>query len=130
MERPIAEVFRENLLFYMSRKGCTKKDLADYVGVSAPVVTEWSNGKKTPLFDKVDLICKYLGITRSMLVSERNTDLTLEKVTITKNESDLLKSYAMLNMDGKSMVNDYTEMLVMSQRYTKDTRLSPKTHTA
>lgn len=130
MERPFAEVFRENLMFYMSRKGCAKKDLAEYVGVSAPMVTDWSNGKKTPLFDKVDLICRFLGITRSMLVSERNTDLTLEKVTITKNESDLLKSYAVLNMDGKAMVNDYAEMLVMSKRYSKDTKLSAKTHTA
>lgn len=127
MEKPLAEVFRENLAFYVSRKGCTKKELAEAVGVAAPVVTEWSQGKKTPLLDKIDPICNYLGITRAMLVTERNTDLTLSKVTITKGEDDLLKSYAMLNMDGKRMVSDYAEVLVLSKRYTKDIKLSIKT---
>lgn len=129
MEKAVAEVFHDNLMFYFSRRGGTKKEMAEAIGVTPAMITYWFSGAKTPLFDKIDAICEYLGVTRAQLLTERNL-MTIDTISINNNEADLLKTYSLLNMDGKRMVSEYAEMLVMSKRYTKDTRLSRQTNLA
>ena len=48
-----------------------KKDLADYVGVSANTVTSWCAGQKVPRMDKLDMICNFFRVERSDLLQPR-----------------------------------------------------------
>lgn len=50
-----------NILY---EKHMTQKELAERIGVSAPTVSAWCNGSKSPRLDKIDMICDVLGLTR------------------------------------------------------------------
>lgn len=64
-----------NLLY---ERQITQKEFADRVGVSAPTVSAWCNGTKSPRLDKIDKICEVLSITRADLLN--NTTQPKESV--------------------------------------------------
>lgn len=70
MKNNIRKVFSKNLKQALADKGKTQIELAKYVGVSEPAVTNWVQGIKLPRMDKVDKICEFLNIKRSDLLDE------------------------------------------------------------
>ena len=49
----------------------TQLDLANAIGVSNTTINNYVKGYNAPRMDKVDKICKYLGVSRSDLMEER-----------------------------------------------------------
>lgn len=68
------EVFAKNLKRYMESKGKNQKELAEIVGVSAPTMNDWIQGKKFPRIDKIEILAKYFGILKSDLIEDKTEE--------------------------------------------------------
>ena len=72
-------VFADNLQYYMSEKGVTRKDISDALGISYFTITSWVNGKKYPRMDKVEMLANYFNIQKSDLIEEQPQGRAEEK---------------------------------------------------
>lgn len=63
-EKEYARIVAMNLKRLMHEKGVEQKDIAESLGVSRTIVSQWMNAKRTPRMDKVDALCRYFGCTR------------------------------------------------------------------
>ena len=64
-----AKQIGRNITNLLIEKEKTQQELADAIGVSKSTVSTWTNGKRIPRMDKVDLMCKYFGVNRSDILS-------------------------------------------------------------
>lgn len=64
-DEKIRKVFADNLKGFFIQKGVTQKELAKYMGVSAPTVNDWLKGRVLPRMDKIDKLCVYFNVMRS-----------------------------------------------------------------
>jgi transcriptional regulator with XRE-family HTH domain len=76
------EVFANNLLYYMNRKGISQKELSEILGVSAPTVNEWIKAKKYPRIDKIEMLANYFGILKSDLIEDKKMKEYPEEMAI------------------------------------------------
>lgn len=71
MKKWSKETFAKNLTRYIEASGKTQKDIADYVGVSAPTMSDWANGKIFPRIDKIEMLANYFGCLKSDLIEDK-----------------------------------------------------------
>ena len=71
MKKWSKETFAKNLTRYIEESGKTQKDIADYVGVSAPTMSDWANGKIFPRIDKIEMLANYFGCLKSDLIEDK-----------------------------------------------------------
>ena len=62
-------IFAENLKAYLTNKGLTQLDLANYMQCSSSTVSDWCNGRKYPRVDKMQRMADWLGVQMSDLTS-------------------------------------------------------------
>lgn len=67
-------IFSKNLKYYMELRGKTQIDIINDLGVNKSAISTWCNGTRLPRMDKVDMLAKYLNITRSDLIEERTEE--------------------------------------------------------
>lgn len=60
----IASLLNENRL--------KQKDLADYLGVAEPTVSDYINNRKTPKLEKLNKICDFFGVSLDTLLERKN----------------------------------------------------------
>ena len=65
------EVFAKNLTHYIEKSGKTQKEIAEHIGVSAPTMSDWANGKMFPRIDKVEMLANYFGCLKSDLIEDK-----------------------------------------------------------
>lgn len=70
----INERIGENLVKLLERKNKTQNDLADYMGVTQATVSNWCKGLKVPRMDKIDDICDFFNVPRTVLFGEEPTN--------------------------------------------------------
>lgn len=70
-EKETQRIFSDNLKYYLKLNNKTQLDLANAIGVSNTTINNYVKGYNAPRMDKVDKICKYLGVSRSDLMGER-----------------------------------------------------------
>lgn len=75
-EKETQRIFSDNLKYYLKLNNKTQLDLANAIGVSNTTINNYVKGYNAPRMDKVDKICKYLGVSRSDLIEERIKDKT------------------------------------------------------
>ena len=98
-------IFSINLKRLMERKGVTRKDVADALGVSYFTVTDWVNGKKYPRMDKVELLANFFGVLKSDLIEEESgTDDTPPLTDLTDGELYLLELFRRVPEDKQKML--------------------------
>lgn len=68
------EIFAKNLRYYIDRSGKTQKDFADMLGVAYSTFNDWTNAKKYPRIDKIEILSNYFGIQKSDLIEEKVTE--------------------------------------------------------
>ena len=73
-EKETQRIFSDNLKYYLKLNNKTQLDLANAIGVSNTTINNYVKGYNAPRMDKVDKICKYLGVSRSNLMEERIKD--------------------------------------------------------
>jgi hypothetical protein len=81
-EKETQRIFSDNLKYYLKLNNRTQLDLANAIGVSNTTINNYVKGYNAPRMDKVDKICKYLGVSRSDLMEERIKD----RIRITENQ--------------------------------------------
>lgn len=72
-EKPLNEIFAENLKLQMRIHGFSTRALGEKIGVSAMTVSNWQRGVFSPNPDMMDKICKALGVSRNELLSDRES---------------------------------------------------------
>ena len=91
-------IFVKNLVHYMKLRGVEQSDIVANLGYSASTVSDWVKGKKYPRVDAMQRLANYLGVVRSDLTSEKDTDDTPSDPT----EAELLSIYRSLNTIGQA----------------------------
>lgn len=71
----------ENIQYYMSKKGVSRNDLCDALGIKYPTLSGWINEYKYPRIDKIEMMANYFGITKADLVEERTEGYYLDQNT-------------------------------------------------
>ena len=64
------DIFSKNLRYYFDLSGMTQAEFAKKLGVGTTSIYNWLSGVKTPRMDKVDSMCKLLGIHREDLITD------------------------------------------------------------
>lgn len=64
-------IIARNLRRLLIEKDKTQADLCHDLGINKGTVSSWCNGTRIPRMDKIDMLCRYLGCTRSDLMEER-----------------------------------------------------------
>lgn len=64
------DVFSKNLRRYFEQSGMTQSEFAKKLGVGTTSIYNWLSGAKTPRMDKVDAMCKLLGVHREDLITD------------------------------------------------------------
>ncbi len=99
-------IFSKNLQRLMANKDVSRKDIANYLGISYFTVSDWVNGKKYPRMDKVELLARYFGVLKSDLIEEQVVDAPQlpPTVAITEGEKMLLDLFRLVPEDKQEMV--------------------------
>ena len=100
-------IFSKNLQRFMANKDVSRKDVANYLGISYFTVSDWVNGKKYPRMDKVELLARYFGVSKSDLIEEETVDKshpTHPTITVTEGEQMLLDLFRSIPEDKQQMV--------------------------
>ena len=71
------EIFAENLLEIMHRKGISQNGLARMLGLTPAAINKWVRGLSTPRNEKIDKLCQVLNVQRSDLLTDKSTILNL-----------------------------------------------------
>ena len=80
------EVFAKNLQHYIENARVTQKDLAKFVGVSAPTMNDWVKGHKFPRIDRIERLAAYFGILKSDLIEDKAKQPVQNELSIKKRE--------------------------------------------
>ena len=63
----------DNLLYYMNKKGLSRKDLCKDLDFKYTTVTGWLIAEKYPRIDKIEIMANYFGVSKADLVEEKPT---------------------------------------------------------
>lgn len=66
------EVFARNLSNLLQSTDRTQAELAAYVNVAPPTITDWKKGRKMPRMDRIERIAKFFHVSTDLLLG--NTD--------------------------------------------------------
>ena len=83
MDKKLYTTFAENLKKWLQRREKSQVELANYMHVSAPTVSDWVNGKKMPRADKLQSIANWLAIDLSDLLLKESDPSGNVKVKVT-----------------------------------------------
>lgn len=78
-EKETQRIFSNNLKYYLKLNNKTQLDLAKAIGVSNTTINNYVKGYNAPRMDKVDKICKYLGVSRGDLIEDKSKAKTQQK---------------------------------------------------
>lgn len=89
------DTFSKNLRYYMDKAGKTQKEMAEIIGVSAPTMSDWYNGRKFPRIDKIEKMALYFGCKKSDLIEDKGIREDIKKEPamadeLSKNKRELL----------------------------------------
>ncbi len=76
----------EKLKGLRDKKGLFQKDVADGVGVSIVMISQYESGKKKPSRDTIIKLADFFGVDRGYLIDENSTSLT------SKDKKDVAKT--------------------------------------
>lgn len=107
------ERFGKRLTYYLELKGKMQKDLCDLLNVSKPTVSNWCKGIKAPRMNKVDEICKFLGITRTHLMG---SDEEIAKLESNLDEDKMLSKFNTLSLEQQKQLINYADFLLQQQK--------------
>ena len=127
------EVMAANIKYYMERKKVNSADVCKALGFKQNTFSNWINAKIYPRIDKIEMMARYFGISKSDLVEERTTisdpydemesnwyDLVGGKQPVTREEIDLIIEYRDADDDTKKMIKRLLEYGTRIKELMKD----------
>ena len=110
------EIFAKNLAYYIEISGKTQREVANIIGVSAPTMSDWVNGKIFPRIDKIEMLANYFGILKSDLLENKTKDQKNEKQKMyEKMWADAVGDIE-LTVDEIEKLISYTKFLISSRK--------------
>ncbi len=113
--RSIKQIIADNIKFYRERNNLQKKEVAEYVGVSAASVTHWEDGSNSIDINKLAILCDLFNCKLSEIVTSRE-ELSQEK-PLTHDEQQLINDYRDLSPQGQEYIRQ--TMFLAKQTYKK-----------
>ncbi|MBJ6289184.1 helix-turn-helix transcriptional regulator [Staphylococcus aureus] len=80
VQKSAREIFSENLVSLLNKKGIDQKQLAIELNISPASVTHWIKGNKYPRIGKIEEIAEYFNVPMSRLTQDQ--DKILQQDTI------------------------------------------------
>ena len=91
------EVMAKNLQHHLKRTGKMQKEVAEVIGVSTSIFSDWVKGRKYPRIDKIELLANYFGILKSDLIEDKG-----EQYNSMKQKNDVISDIVIkLRMDNE-----------------------------
>lgn len=90
----------ERLKELRKEHGYLQKDVADFLRISKSAYGYYEQGRNEPDIQTIIMLCSLYKVSADYLIG--NTDIELDHIT--KNESDILDMYRMLDNDAKNIV--------------------------
>ena len=141
MSEKSARTIANNLRRLIYESGLTPAETARQIGISKTTLSNWLNGTRIPRMDNIDMLAKYLGVTREQIVgkAEEQTKykaiklkvlgrvaagIPIEMITDIVDEEEIsaqmarVGEYFALRIKGKSMepvINDGDNVIVKKQ---------------
>lgn len=112
------EILAENLTRYVEISGKSKRALAEEFGVAYSTFNDWTNAKKYPRIDKIELMANYFGILKSDLIEEKKIgDIPADadfhaQILMDKEVLKMLKEYYSLNKRERQIVRNFVHGLL------------------
>ena len=92
--------FAENLSEVINAKGLTQKTVANAIGVKPNTLNQWTTGKREPDFDHLLMLCYYLKMSPSELLSYRSNP---------NEQDDMLQKMLQIYMQYIATTNNQTK---------------------
>jgi transcriptional regulator with XRE-family HTH domain len=87
-------IFSKNLRYYMNLKCKTQIDIINDLDINKSSISSWVNGTRLPRMDKVEVLARYLGVSRSDLIEERPAaEKDIDELVLTEHEKEVIESY-------------------------------------
>lgn len=75
VQKSAREIFSENLLSLLDKRGIDQKQLAIELNISPASVTHWIKGNKYPRIGKIEEIAEYFNVPMSRLTQDQDKEL-------------------------------------------------------
>ncbi|UFA56447.1 helix-turn-helix domain-containing protein [Staphylococcus aureus] len=74
VQKSAREIFSENLLSLLNKKGIDQKQLATDLNISPASVTHWIKGNKYPRIGRIEELAEYFNVPMSRLTQNQDKD--------------------------------------------------------
>lgn len=117
------KIFSRNLRYYMNLQNKTQIDVINNLGINKSAISTWVNGTRLPRMDKVDLLAKYLGCTRSDLIEDHQTSST-PTAPADPDADYFISEYRKLDTTDRIIIKSTVSTLLNADKYKKGTESS------
>lgn len=80
-EQEYAKIIARNLRNIMFETGKTQSEVCKDLDIRKQTMSTWMNGVRIPRMDKIDMLCRYFGVSRSDLMEPHNEEYYLRRDT-------------------------------------------------
>ena len=103
-------IFAKNVNYYLNSQNKTQTDLCNDLGLSTSTVSNWCRGEKLPRMNKLEIVAKYLGVSKSDLLEERkDSDPSSKSENVNyRNIEGIIEFY--INESEKELLEPSTEV--------------------
>lgn len=112
-ERDYASIISANLRRIANAAGKTQADICHDLHLGKSTVSSWFTGDRTPRMDKVDMLCRYFGVSRAELM-EPITTPRIE--TLSQSELNMLRTYRRLTAYQRGLADAMLAALEKSEQ--------------
>lgn len=68
------DAMSKNLLYYMDKYNVSQKELSEITNVSQGTVCHWIKARRYPRIDKIEMMARYFGVTKSDLIESKTPE--------------------------------------------------------
>ena len=123
MEFGSKEIMAKNILYYMEKKGKTRKDVCKDLGFKYSTFVDWCAGNKYPRIDKIEIMADYFGVAKSDLIEDKPHDATYYSRQETAEIADTIYHNKYMGMVFDAMrdsspeeIKDFYDMMMLMKR--------------
>jgi len=113
----VPDTFAERLCYARSQKGVSQQTVADSLGVSRNLLSNYERGTRQPDFQMLCNLAKYYGTTTDYLLGM--TDEFRPRKKRCKRDAILINQILSLNDDSKNALQEYINLLKLKEEKNK-----------
>ena len=87
-----------------NKKGVSRTKAAEEIGLSNSITTKWKKTGATPGGETLDKVAAYFNVTTDYLLGKEDQKNTLDELSLTEGEMDLVKLFRLIPEDQQPVV--------------------------